>query len=45
MTLEMIERARDNAQRGGYVNVEFRLARSRHCPLPMPASMWSLATA
>jgi arsenite methyltransferase len=33
MTPEMIERARDNAQRGGYVNVEFRLGEIEALPV------------
>ena len=34
MTPEMIERARENAQRGGYENVEFHLATIDRLPLP-----------
>jgi arsenite methyltransferase len=34
MTQEMIERARENAQRGGYENVEFHLATIDRLPLP-----------
>lgn len=34
MTPEMIERARKNAQKGGYDNVEFHLATIDHLPLP-----------
>jgi arsenite methyltransferase len=34
MTPEMIERARENAQKGGYDNVEFHLATIDHLPLP-----------
>jgi SAM-dependent methyltransferase len=34
MTPEMIERARANAQKGGYENVEFHLATIDHLPLP-----------
>ena len=34
MTPEMIERARVNARRGGYQNVEFHLATIDHLPLP-----------
>ncbi|MBN9617194.1 MAG: SAM-dependent methyltransferase [Acidobacteriales bacterium 59-55] len=34
MTPEMIERARTNAQTGGYENVEFHLATIDHLPLP-----------
>ncbi|QNI30864.1 arsenite methyltransferase [Alloacidobacterium dinghuense] len=34
MTPEMIERARGNAQKGGYGNVEFHLATIDHLPLP-----------
>ena len=34
MTPEMIERARANAQKGGYDNVEFHLATIDHLPLP-----------
>ncbi len=34
MTPEMIERARENAQRGGYENVEFHLATINQLPLP-----------
>lgn len=34
MTPEMIERARTNAQNGGYANVEFHLATIDHLPLP-----------
>jgi SAM-dependent methyltransferase len=34
MTPEMIERARANAQAGGYENVEFHLATIDHLPLP-----------
>ena len=34
MTLEMIERARENAQKGGYENVEFHLATIDRLPLP-----------
>lgn len=33
MTPEMIERARDNARRGGYVNVEFRLGEIEALPV------------
>lgn len=33
MTPEMIERARDNARRGGYVNVEFRLGEIEALPI------------
>ena len=32
MTPEMIERARTNAQNGGYQNVEFHLATIDHSP-------------
>ncbi len=32
MTPEMIEKARDNAERGGYDNVEFRLGEIEHLP-------------
>ena len=34
MTPEMIERARENARKGGYTNVEFHLAAIDHLPLP-----------
>ena len=34
MTPEMIERARANAEAGGYTNVEFHLAAIDHLPLP-----------
>ena len=34
MTPSMIERAEANAQKGGYSNVEFHLARIDHLPLP-----------
>lgn len=34
MTPEMIERARRNAEKGGYTNVEFHLAKIDHLPLP-----------
>lgn len=34
MTAEMIERARQNAQKGGYTNVEFRLGEIEHLPVP-----------
>ena len=33
MTAEMIERAQQNAQKGGYQNVEFRLGEIEHLPL------------
>ncbi len=33
MTPEMVERARENARRGGYQNVEFRLGEIEHLPL------------
>ena len=33
MTPEMIEKARDNARKGGYNNVEFRLGELEHLPL------------
>jgi len=33
MTPEMIEKARENAQKGGYRNVEFRLGEIEHLPL------------
>lgn len=33
MTAEMIERARDNAEKSGYENVEFRLAEIEHLPV------------
>ncbi len=32
MTSQMIEKARDNAERGGYENVEFRLGEIEHLP-------------
>lgn len=34
MTLEMIEKARENAQKGGYKNVEFRLGEIENLPVP-----------
>ena len=34
MTLEMVERARANAQKSGYGNVEFHLSTIDHLPLP-----------
>lgn len=34
MTPAMVERARDNARRGGYANVEFRLGEIEHLPVP-----------
>jgi SAM-dependent methyltransferase len=34
MTPAMVERARDNAKRGGYANVEFRLGEIEHLPVP-----------
>lgn len=34
MTPEMIRRAQDNARKGGYSNVEFRLGEIEHLPLP-----------
>lgn len=33
MTPAMVERARDNAKRGGYANVEFRLGEIEHLPV------------
>lgn len=33
MTEEMIEKARDNARKGGYTNVEFRLGEIEHMPV------------
>lgn len=33
MTAEMIERARDNARKGNYANVEFRLGEIEHLPV------------
>lgn len=32
MTAEMVEKARENARRGGFVNVEFRLGEIEHLP-------------
>jgi len=34
MTAEMIEKARENARRGGYENVEFRLGEIENLPVP-----------
>lgn len=34
MTPEMISKARDNAERGGYKNVDFRLGEIEHLPVP-----------
>jgi len=34
MTPEMVDRARNNAQEGGYRNVEFRLGEIEHLPVP-----------
>ncbi|MFH1086982.1 MAG: arsenite methyltransferase [Chloroflexota bacterium] len=34
MTPEMLDRARQNARRGGYGNVEFRLGEIEHLPVP-----------
>jgi len=34
MTPEMVEKARENARRGGYENVEFRLGENENLPVP-----------
>lgn len=34
MTTEMVSKARENAQKGGYDNVEFRLGEIEHLPVP-----------
>ena len=45
MTPEMIERARTNAENGGYPNVEFHPGPSTIFPSPMARSIASSATA
>jgi hypothetical protein len=37
MTPEMVSKARDNAEKGHYQDVDFRLGKSRVCPSPMEA--------